>query len=153
MVSWTFIISFPKLPAILWISPSDPEVSRLEKHDFHEFTLQSYLCDVQKCSLLSRVKLLTQELVSLSIVALTLLLNILGVSFLMPILKRVMCDSEPYCDRLEKFWFFSLLLEPIQTGKASPENATLTKHDSMSHTHALCVRAQLLSIPGQELSH
>ena len=154
MVSWTFIISFPKLPAILWVSPSGPEISRLEKHDFHEFTLQSYLCDVQKCSLLSRLKLITRELVSrLSIVALTFLPNILGVSFLGPILKRVMCYSEFYCDRLEKFWFFSLLLKTVQTDEASPGNATLTKHDSMSHTHALCFRARLFSIPGQKLSH
>ena len=154
MVSWTFIISFPKLPAILWVSPSGLEISRLEKYDFHEFAWQSYLCDVQKCSLLSRLKLITQELVSrLSIVALTFSPNILGVSFLGPILKRVMCYSEFYCDRLEKFWFFSLLLEPVQAGKAFPENTTLTTHDSMRHTHTLCVRAHLLSIPGQKLSH
>ena len=154
MVSWTFIISFPKLPEILWVSPYGPEISRLEKHDFHEFTLQSYLCDVQRYSLLSKLKLITRELVSrLSIVALTFSPSILGVSFLGPILKRVMCYSEFYCDRLENFWFFSLLLEPVQTGKAFPENATLTKHDSMSHTHALCVRAHLLSISGQKLSH
>ena len=154
MVSWTFIITFPKLPAILWVSPSGPEISRLEKHDFHEFTLQSYLCDVQKYSLPSRLRLLTQELVTrLSIVALTFSPNILGVSFLGPILLRVMCYSEFYCDRIGKFWFFSLLFEPVQTDKAFPENATLTKHDSMSHTHALCVRAQLLSIPGQKISH
>ena len=63
-----------------------------------------YLCDVQKYSLLSRLKLLTQELVSrLSIVALTFLPNILGVSVLGPILKRVMCYSESYSDNLEKF--------------------------------------------------
>ena len=154
MVSWTFIISFPKLPAILWVSPSGPEISPLEKHDFHEFTWQSYLCDVQKCSLFSRLKLITQELVSrLSIVALPFLPNILGVSFLMQILKRVKYYSEPYCDRVEKFWIFSLLLKPVQTSKASPDNAILTKHASMSHTHALCVRTHLLSIPGQKLSH
>ena len=56
----------------------------------------------KKYSLIS--KLFTQELVSrLSIVALTFLPKILGVSLLGPILKRAMCDSEPYCDRLEKF--------------------------------------------------
>ena len=61
------------------------------KARFHEFSWQSYLCDVQKCSLFSRLKLITRELVSrLSIVALTFLPNILGVSFLGPILKRLM---------------------------------------------------------------
>ena len=151
MVSWTFIISFPKLPAILWVSPSGPEISRLEKHDFRGFTLQCYLCDVQKCSFLSRLKLITQELVSqLSIVALPFSPKVLGIAFLGPILLRIVCYSEFYCDRLGKFWCFSLLLKPVQIGKASPDNATLTKHDSMSHTHALCVR---VSIPGQKLSH
>ena len=55
----------------------------------------------------SRLKLITRELVSrLSIAALPFSPNILGVSFLGPILKRVMYYSEFYYDRLEKFWFF-----------------------------------------------
>ena len=104
-------------------------------------------------SLISNLKLLTQELVSqLSIVALTFWSSSLGVSFLGPTLKRFMCYPEFYCDRIGKFWIFSLLLKPVQTGKASPDNATLTKHDSMSHTHALCLRAHLVPIPGQKLS-
>ena len=150
MVSWAFIINFPKLLEILWISPCGLEISLLGKRDFHEFTWQSYPGAIQKYSLLSRLELLTQELVNrLSIVALIFLPNILGVSFLVPILKRVMCYSEPCCDRLEKFWIFSLLLKPVQTGKASSDNAIL----SMSLTRALCLRAHSPSIPGQRLSH
>ena len=128
MVSSTFIISFPKLPAILWVSPSGPEISRLEKHDFHEFTLQSYHCDVQNRSLLSRLKLITRELVSrLSIVALTFLPNILGVSFLGPILKRVMCYSEFTVTGLKIMTFFTFV-------QANSNRQTLPRQRNLSKT-------------------
>ena len=101
-----------------------------------------------------RLKLPTQDLVSwLSIVAVAFLHNIWGTSFLMPVLEHVVCYSELYSYRIWKFWFFSLLLKPVQTNKASSDNAILTKRDSMSHTHALCFGSHLLSIPGHKLSH
>ena len=147
-------LAFQSYIEILWVAPSGLEISVLEKCDFHDFTWQSYLCDVQRYSLLPRLKLFTQELGSrLSIVAVAFLSNLLGASFLVPILERVVCYSELCSYRIWKSWFLSLLLKPVQTNKASSDNAILTKRDSMSHTHALCFVSRLLSIPGHKLSH
>ena len=80
-------LTFQSYIEILWVAPSGLEISVLEKCDFHDFTWQSYLCDVQRYSLLPRLKLFTQELGSrLSIVAVAFLSNLIGASFLMPIL-------------------------------------------------------------------
>ena len=119
--TWTFVINFQSYLRSCEYLHLAQSYHLWESTILMDLPHKAILCDVQKHSLISRLKLITQELVSrLFIVALTFLPNILGVSFLGPILKRVMCYSEPYCDRVEKFWFLSLCSSQFKQAKPPP---------------------------------